>query len=85
MKTLQQKIAYEVWGTNPYNFNAEAKAGTPYQTNEDTLSDIEYVAIGHFKGVVIAELEIIEAHYKQYNDHIELLTVQECISKIKSL
>lgn len=39
-RTLQEKIALQVWATTPDNFNAEARLGTPYQTDEDTLEDI---------------------------------------------
>lgn len=86
MKTLKERIAYEIWGTNPDNFNAESRADTPYQTDVDTLGNIEDFVnkeLDEFKLGIIGELEILAAHYKQYGDHIELQTIQECISKIK--
>lgn len=49
MKTLQQKIAYELWATDPEDFAVEAIAGTPYQNYEGTLGDIEDVVGEHYK------------------------------------
>lgn len=67
MKTLQEKLAYEIWATDPDDFIAEAIAGTPYKNDRDTLNDIAFIAIKHYQ----AEIDILKKSLA-YNAHLSV-------------